>query len=99
MKTTIIYENSCGFLAQWTGEVLRKTETSIDIKFSANSALRFDLKLNSGFMVVTKTKIKDLGLNNQEILVSCDDDLRSRVLSATKNNVSLYWNGNRFENI
>jgi hypothetical protein len=99
MKTTIFYENSAGFISQWVGEILETTETTITIKFNGGKAYRFDLKLNSGFMVVTKKKIKDLGVSIDKVssAFSQDDNLREYIKKSVVGNIAMVWNGNKFE--
>ena len=93
-KTTIFYVNSMGFMCQWEGVVLNKTENSISIKFSANKALRFNLN-DSAFLLITKTKIKSLGVSITENMTSTsfDESLINTVISKTSGNVDLHWNG------
>jgi hypothetical protein len=98
-KTTIFYENSHGFIAQWAGEILEVTETTISIRFSKSKALKFDLKVNSGFCIVTKTKMKDqkLGIDSASSAFSQDESLRNQIIELTKGNVLHHWTGNKFE--
>lgn len=98
MKTSIFYENSFGILAQWTGEILDVTETTISIRFSKSKALRFDLSANSDFLLVTEKKVKDLGvcISSASESVSFCEDARNRVIEATKGNVRFHWNGKQF---
>jgi hypothetical protein len=94
-KTSIFYVNSMGFMAQWVGEILEATETSVTIKFSKNKAYKFDLT-NCQFCLITNSKIKDLGvslLTNSEA-VCFDDDLIKEVLTKTKGNVYKIWQKN-----
>ncbi len=92
--TTIFYQNSVGILCQWKGEVIGTTATSIDIRFSKNKALRFNLK-ESGFLLVTKAPVKMIGVCTTERAetFSFDDNLVNAVIEKTSGNVSMQWNG------
>ena len=102
MKTTIFYENSFGIITQYTGEILEKTETTINIKLSPKKAYRFDLKANSDFLVVCKKKIKPLSRLNSEhhhnFWTAFDENLRFEILQELEKNknIEYYWNGNNF---
>ncbi len=96
MKTTIFYENSFGIISQWTGEVLKYDKDSISIKFSANKAYKYDLKGSNAFCVVTKTKLKETIVPQDELL-SCDDELKTKIKEICKNNTLLMWDKNIFE--
>ena len=102
METTIFYENSFGIISQWTGEILEKTETTINIKLSPKKAYKFDLKANSEFMVVCKKKIKPLPRLNSEhhhnFWTAFDENLRFEILQELEKNknIEYYWNGNNF---
>ena len=102
MKTTIFYENSFGIISQYTGEILEKTETTINIKLSPKKAYKFDLKACSDFMIVCKKKIKPLPRLNssyhKNTFFAFDQDLRSEILQELEknNNIAMYWNGNNF---
>lgn len=99
MKTTIIYENSGGYLSQFTGEILEIKETTISIKISPKKAFKFDLKANSEFMVVCKKRIKPLEcLNNanyKNYWTCFDENKRIEILEELEKNHNLliYWNG------
>lgn len=81
-------------MCQWEGIVLKTTEDSIIIKFSANKALRFNLN-DSAFLLVTKTKVKSLGVSITDNMtaVSFDESLISSVIGKTAGNVDIHWNG------
>ncbi len=92
--TTIFYQNSMGFMCQWKGIVIGKSESSIDIRFSKNKACRFNLK-ESGFLLVTNTPVKSLGVcvSERSESISFDDSLIEVVKSNTAGNVAMAWNG------
>lgn len=95
--TTIFYQNSAGIMCQWKGYVIGTTETSIDIRFSKNKALRFNLR-ESGFLLVTKSPIKNIGvcITERAETMSFDDNLVNTVIQKTQGNVSIYWNGKQW---
>lgn len=96
MNTTIFYMNSVGIISQWTGKILKMTDTSVSIQFSKNKAFRYDLS-QSGLLVVTKFKMKDIGLNDLSTVLSFDDNLVARVLKATEGNRATHWNGSSWQ--
>lgn len=92
MNTTIFYENSFGIMCQWRGQIIGKTESSIDIRFSKNKALRFNLKnTDCRFLLVTDKPVKNI-LNDSEMISFCDETV-NEVLMATEGNVRMFWNG------
>lgn len=95
--TTIFYENSAGIMSQWVGEVIKVENFKIDIRFSKNKALRYDLKLNSGFMLVTKTKVEDFGINAMNEAFSQDQRLRDYITERVGGNVAILWDGTQLE--
>jgi len=104
MKTTIFYENSFGIISQWTGEILEKKKSIITIKISPKKAYKFDLKVNSEFLVVCKKKIKPIAVLNSEhyknYWTAFDEKLRFDILHELENNDNIleYWNGQKFIN-
>jgi hypothetical protein len=89
-----------GFMSQWKGVVIERTETSISIRFSKSKALKFDLKgLDIDFCLVTKELIKDLGVcvSKTSEAVSFDDKLKETVLKRTEGNVQFLWTNNKWE--
>ena len=92
--TTVFYENSYGIMCRWKAEVLFQTETTIDLLFPNSQAFHYNLKLNSGFLLVTKNPVKStVPIDGQ---VSFDDDLRARLIEQHKENTALLWDGTRF---
>lgn len=101
-KTSIFYVNSFGMMSQWKGEVLKITDSTIDIKFSKNKALRYQLKnLDIDFVLVTKTLVKCLGVGVDVALtsVSFDSDLNEFVLNHNEiqNNIQYLWRNKKWE--
>jgi hypothetical protein len=98
-KTTIFYVNSMGMMCQWKGIVLAKDEKSISIKFSANSACKFNLKdLGIDFCLVTNTPVKSLGvcITESSEAVCFDETLKQTVIEKTKGNVQSLWNNGKW---
>ena len=98
--TSIFYVNSMGFMAQWKGQVIAKTENSISIRFSKNKAFRFNLKdLDIDFCLVTNTPVKDLGvcISKTSEAIQFDDKLKEIVLQNTKGNVQYLWSNRKWE--
>lgn len=93
--TTIFYQNSVGIMCQWKGIVIKTTENSIDIRFSKNKALRFNLT-QSRFLLVTSKPMEKIGVCITENIeaVSFDDTLIETVIEKTSGNVAMQWNGN-----
>jgi len=100
MTTSIFYVNSMGFMAQWQGTIIAKTETTVTIRFSKNKAFRYNLKdLDIDFLLVTKTKVKDLGVDitKTSSAFSFDERLKKIVLANTKGNVQDLWINGKWE--
>jgi len=99
-KTTIFYTNSMGFMSQWEGKIIDKTNTSISIRFSKNKALKFNLKdLDIDFCLVTNSPVKNLGVCISTTLeaIQFDDKLKQIVLAKTEGNVQSFWNNGKWE--
>lgn len=96
-KSTIFYQNSAGFMCQWSGTVIAKTESSVDIKFSKNKTLRFDLR-KSGFLLVTKKQMTRIGacITDRVETMCFDDKIIELVKSKTVGNVSMLWDGKKW---
>lgn len=89
-----------GFMSQWKGQVISKTETSISIRFSKNKALKFNLKdLDIDFCLVTKNHVKDLGvcISKTSEAIQFDDRLKEIVLENTKGNVDALWHNGKWD--
>ncbi len=103
MKTSIFYVNSFGMMCQWKGEVLNITNTTIDIKFNKNKALRYQLlNLDIDFVLVTKKMVKCLGVGVDVALtsVSFDEQLTQKVLThkdIINNNIQYLWRNKKWE--
>jgi hypothetical protein len=97
MKATIFYENSFGIMAQWAGEVIAQDEKSISIRFSKNKAFKYNLT-QSGFCLVTKTKAANIGLDSLDS-ISFDENLREQIIAAQKDNTSMLWNGDKWNQL
>jgi hypothetical protein len=99
-KVSIFYVNSSGFMAQWKGEVIAKTDKSISIKFSKNKACKFNLKdLDIDFCLVTNKPVKKLGVCISEAseAIQFDHKLKQIVLESTKGNVQTLWSNGTWE--
>ena len=92
--TSIFYVNSMGFMCQWKGQIIGKTETTVSIRFSKNKAFKYNL-LEGGFLLVTKKPVKKLGvcISENAVSVSFDEDLKKEVLSKTAGNVEMVFDG------
>jgi len=89
-----------GFMCQWKGQIVEKTETYITIQFSKSKVRRFNLKdLDIDFCLVTKKKVEDLGVCISKSLeaVSFNDRLKEIVLKKTKDNVQALWQNGKWE--
>lgn len=93
-KTTIFYQSSMGCIAQWSGQVVGMTATTIDIRFSKTKTFRYNLK-NSGLLIVTKTKMKQEPRPTE--WTSFDDNDVAKTIAKVGDNVAHFWNGKTWE--
>lgn len=99
MNVSIFYENSYGMMCQWRGQIISQDTNSISIRFSKNKAYRYNLK-DSGFCLVTKKAVKDLGVSVDKaaISVSFDEKLRDHILKQIdSNNIAYLWQNDKWE--
>lgn len=98
-QVSIFYVNSMGFMCQWKGVVLEKTETKITIQFSKKKAFRYNLK-ESEFCLVTKKLVKDLGVcisKSKEAVSFQNEKLIKKIIDNTKDNVEMLWQNDKWE--
>ena len=95
-NVTIFYENSFGIMCQWTGQMIGRTEKTVDIRFSKTKANRYTLA-NSRFMLITKTPMKAMPGIGEDFCFS-DEQIKDVLLYAGDNVAFKWHNGQMIEN-